>query len=219
MRSDQSLTRLRRSGRRLSTIAALLALLATVPAPFAAAADEVEDGVLWLLPQYRVPGCRPMPSVPTVFNWLVRKALAIDEFMAASADCGEVGRRGTPQGEGWTYVFWSENQDTATAGLLRRARQKYGLTQLVLKRPGESFSIRASGYEAFFLVQLGGDQGPVRIWSAGDVASLRGSISMADAGGIGVQVESVTFDGERCVSERLLQPGRPGSPRQMLPCL
>ncbi len=211
--------RRRPPSRRLSTIAVLVALLAAVPAPFAFAASQVEDGRLWLLPQYRVPGCRPMPSVPTVFNWLVRKALAIDEFMATSADCGEVGRRGSAQGQGWTYVFWSESDDTAAAGLLRKARQKYGLTQLVLKRPGESYSIGATGYEAFFLIQLGGDQGPVRIWSAGDVASLGGSISMADAGGIEVRVESVTHDGQRCVAERVLRPGRPGSRRETLPCL
>ena len=215
MQSDKSLTR--QAGRVLLVVTALgLSLLFVVAAGESAAAAEVEPGQLWVLPQYRVPGCEPMPRVPTVFNWLVRKALAVEAFMATSVDCGQVRRRGAV--EGWTYVFWSESEETAVARLLRRAQEKYGLTELVMRGMGEAHLVRAKGYEPFFLMQLGGEQGPVRFWSAGDVASLEGAISVAGDNVFEVRLESITHEGNRCEATRTVRPGASGGAREALSC-
>ncbi len=194
----------------------LAALLSTPLATPAARADKVEPGTLWMLRQYRVPACEPMPKVPTVFNWLVRKALAIEEFVAASADCGQIGRRGAR--EGWTYVFWSESKNTAVERLVRIGQERFGVTALVARKPAESFSIKSFGYEAFIMIQLGGEDGPVRIWSAGDVVELVATISVAAPGELRVQVESTTHDGRSCSAQRLLLPNDPVGSRDLLAC-
>ena len=194
----------------------LAAVLSTPLATAPARADDIEPGTLWVLRQYRVPNCEPMPKVPTVFNWLVRKALAIQEFVAASADCGQVGRRGAR--EGWTYVFWSESRSTAVERLVRIGEERFGVTALVARKPTESFTIRSFGYEAFLMIQLGGDQGPVRIWSAGDVAELGATISVAAPGELRVEVESTTYEGRSCSSQRLLRPDEPAGRRELLAC-
>lgn len=190
----------------------LLAPLGTAPAR----AEKVEPGTLWMLRQYRVPNCEPMPKVPTVFNWLVRKALAIEEFLAASADCGEIGRRGAR--EGWTYVFWSESEGTAVEKLVRIGQERFGVTALVARKPEESFTLQAAGYEAFVMIQLGGEDGPVRIWAAGDVSGLDAAISVAEPGVLQVEVESTTFEGRRCRSQRVLRADEPAGERELLAC-
>lgn len=193
--------------RRLA-VALLLAVLLASPALAAPArAEQGEPGRLWLLRQYRVPGCEPMPRVPTVFNWMVRKALAIEDFIATSDSCGEVGSRGAR--DGWTYVFWSESTGTAVEKLVRLGQERFGVTALVARRPAESYTVRSAGYEAFLMIQLGGEQGPARIWATGDVASLDAEISVAAPGEIRVELESTTYDGRRCVSRRLLRPDEP----------
>lgn len=202
-----------KAGKVLPIVALFVALTALSGPP----AEASQPGQLWLLRQYRVPGCEPMPTVPTVFNWLIRKALAVQEFLAVSADCGQIGRLGAR--EGWTYVFWSESDDTAVARLLRRGQEKFGITALAGSRPGEEFLVRSSGYEPFVLIQLGGDQGPARVWATGDVASLETGISVAAPGEFQVRVESVTHEGERCVGTRTVRPGEePSGPRESLPC-
>ncbi len=202
---------------RLLPVAALLAVLASTVVVRAEAA-QVTDGRLWLLRQYRVEGCEPMPSVPEVFSWLFRKALAIEEFFATSADCGQVGRRGTEAGNGWTYVFWSKNEDTFVAKWLRKAERRFGETELVGRKPGESFPVRSKGYEAFVMIQLGGEEGPVRLWAAGDVARLEAEVSVSAPGELQVRLESVTFQGKRCIGNRVLRSDEPGGPREALPC-
>ncbi len=180
-----------------------------------AEADTPEQGELWLLRQYRVPGCEPMPRVPVVFNWLVRKALAIEEFLATSVDCGQIGRRGSR--EGWNYVFWMEREETAVAELVRRAKERYGLTAIVPRLRGQSWSERAESYEPFVLIQLPGEDGPVRVWAAGD-AILEVEISAPREGRIEVGVSAATYDGKECFGRRELRPGEPGGPRERLPC-
>ena len=69
-------------------------------------------------------------------------------------------------------------------------------------------------------MQLGGNQGPARIWAAGDVTRLEARISMtAVEGSLDVQVESVTTAGKRCRAQRVIRGDAPGSQREALPCL
>lgn len=208
----------RGAGRLVPIASCLLALLAAAGPARLEAVEAAKPGQLWLLRQYRVPGCEPMPRLPTVFNWLIRKALAVEEFIATSADCGQTGRRGAR--EGWTYVFWSEGEDTAVARLLKRGEERFGITRLVARKPEESYSVHSRGYEPFVMIQLGGDQGPVRIWATGDVAELSAEISMGGSPGeFEVGVESVTHEGQRCRGRRLLQPEEPPASREAVPCV
>lgn len=203
-------------GARFVLAFALSALLATGLTVGAEGAETVEPGRLWLLRHYKVPGCEPMPAVPTVFNWLIRKALAVEEFLAVSADCGQVGRRGS--NEGWTYIFWTESEEAAIARLLRKAQERFGLTGLVAKGMDESFSLRSKGYESFVMIQLAAEDGPVRIWAAGDVVSLKADISIASPGQLRARVESVTHEGRRCVGTRVFRLEDPSGPREAVPC-
>ena len=206
----------RRQPARLLAAVLLMALAAPPLVRPAVAAESIEPGQLWILREYRVAECEPMPKLPTVFNWLIRKALAIEDFFAASADCGQIGRRGAR--EGWTYVFWSEREGTAVENLVRKAQERYGLTQLVALKEGESFPVRAKGYEAFVMIQLRDEQGPARIWAAGDVAELEARISVAAPGELQVRVESTTHEGKSCVGMRVLKPEEPVRQRQRLAC-
>lgn len=206
-----------RIDRRLAVAFLLAGLLLGTAFGAPARAEQVEPGRLWLLRQYRVPNCEPMPKVPTVFNWMVRKALAIEEFIATSDSCGEIGSRGAR--DGWTYVFWSESKGTAVEKLVRLGQERFGVTALVARKPDESYTVRSSGYEAFLMIQLGGEEGPVRIWAAGDVATLEAEVSVAAPGELRVEVESITYDGSHCASQRLLRPDeQPTGSREPLIC-
>ena len=203
----------------------------TLPSGFAVGAETVDPGQIKLDPQYHAPGCEPIPSIPTVGRWFAKAVLAYEELAAASADCGLVGRSNASQADrelafvdrrrpttanGWTYVVWSEQTDVA--GLLDKVIRKLQLTQLVLKRPGESYSIAAAGH-GLFLVQLDGDEAkPVLVWTAGHVKKLEGTISMAEPEGIRLSVESVTHDGKRCSSEKVVSKDRADGPTESLPC-
>ena len=184
-------------------------------------------------PQYHAPGCEPIPSIPTVGRWFARTALDYDELAAASADCGQVGGGTRPAGSrrlasgtsrnrgtanGWTYVLWS--RESAVAGTLRKVGEFLGISRLLLKKPGDSYSVRASGEGAFFLVQLDGDKAkPVRVWAAGDVKSLTGTVTLLDAETVGLRVETLTHSGERCATEEVrLVKDRPDGPTVELPC-
>ncbi len=212
-------------------LVAAAAFALALPAGVAGAAEE-NDGRIKLDPQYHAPGCEPIPSIPTVGRWFAKAVLAYDALAATSADCGQVGASSDPGGakavapasrkregtaNGWTYILWSEQTDAAD--LLIKVAKKLNLTQLVLKRPGESFSVRATGH-AFFLVQLDGDEAkPALVWTAGHVKSLVGTIAMAEPDGVQLRVESVTFEGKRCSGEALIEKDRPDGPTELLPCL
>lgn len=205
--------------RRFASLLSIAFLLATWAAPAAAQqtpdVEGGEPGKLWLLRYYRVPGCEPMPKVPVVFNWLIRKALAVREFLATSGDCGQVGRPGSR--EGWNYVFWVERDDTAVGRLVEKARARYGLTRLVPRRAGQSWTERAKDYEPFILIQLAGEEGPARVWMSGD-GKLEVTLSVPGPGRFEFDARSVTYGGKECRARRELAAGEPSGPREELPC-
>jgi hypothetical protein len=208
-----------------------VSLALALPAGVAGAAKAVDAGQIKLDPQYHAPGCEPIPSIPTVGRWFAKAVLAYDALAAASADCGQVGgsadspgakrvafasRRREGTANGWTYILWSEQTDAAD--LLSRVAKKLNLTRLVLKRPGESFSVKATGH-AFFLVQLDGDEAkPALVWTASHVKSLVGTLAMAAPEGVRLSVESVTHEGRRCSSEAVVEKDRSDGPTELLPC-
>ena len=212
---------------------ALLALAVVQATGFGGVAEGAEAARIKMDPQYHAPGCEPIPSIPTVGRWFARTALDYDELAATSADCGQVGgaagaagsgrlatgtdrNRGTANG--WTYVLWSE--ESAVAGTLRKVGELLGITRLMLKKPGDSYSVQATGEGAFFLVQLDGDKAkPVRVWAGGDVRSLTGTVTLLDAETVGLRVEIVSHSGERCAAKEVrLVKDRPDGPTVDLPC-
>lgn len=197
-----------------------------------AAAQEIADGQIRFDPQYHAPGCTPIPSIPTVGRWFARAVLGYDQLAAASADCGLVGTPNDPSGadrvlrnsrpgraasNGWTYIIWSEQTDAAK--LIERVIRRLQLTALVLVQPGGSYPVQSTDGQGFLLVQLDGDDAkPALVWTAGLVKSLDATIEMAEPEGIDLRVESVDFDGRRCVVETRLLKDRPNGPSKDLPC-
>lgn len=194
---------------------ALALLLAAGQAGSARAQDAASDGDLLMLRHYRVPGCQPIPTGTEVFGWLARKALGIDSFVSTSAECGQTNRSGAR--EGWNYVFWTDRQDTVASRLIERAIARFGLTALVPRATGESWTEPSLGpYEPFVLIQLEGEY-PIRVW-AHATASLEVEILPAAAGGFDLTVRSQTPAGKGCTATRRVRAGEapPGNQRQLL---
>lgn len=111
-------------------------------------------------------GCSPMPSVPRVARF-VRRWLAINQFLATSVECGEVNSRGVRQG--WTYVFFLDKSGTDFERVGPRLLRYFGVTEVRFVEPGEAEAVRSeSGEAAFVLIQLPGEDFPVRVGTTGD---------------------------------------------------
>ena len=221
------------SARCWAAVAVLLTLVAGLPHGVAAATPGSVNNRIKLDPQFHAPGCEPLPSIPTVGRWFARITLDYEELAATSADCGLVGGADGPPGagqlasakdqrkgtaNGWTYILWSE--ETAVAGALRKVGEALGVTRLLLKKPEDSHAVHATGEGAFFLVQLDGDEAkPARIWAAGDVKSLTGSLSLRSDESVGLRLESVDYGGGRCAPPEIeLRKDRADGETVELPC-
>lgn len=187
-------------------------LLCGLAAPAAAAAAQ--EGRLFVLTEYAVPDCKPSPGLSTVFSWLSRTVLGIEEYFATSADCG-LTSRSPKETNGWSYVFWSENDDSFVAERLKK-KLRFGRILLEGKPMDEAYPIHSKGFGAFVLIQLAEADYPMYVWALGDVARLTASVSVADEGGLRLAVESVTHEGRLCKGSLALDGQQGPSRRQAL---
>ena len=195
----------------------MVAALLTAALPtgaISAEAGQTPDIRVWR--QYQGHGCTLGGEAEYLFSYWVNKVPGIEAFFAAGDHCAGgtrpeadgppvVGRAGFVP-TGWRYHFWAD-------GLIKRLfpRKVAGIEVRGLKTDKRHSTSTKNSEEPFVLIQLGGEERPVRIEPepARDVVGTRVEVSLAEPGRdvLRVRVEVGLGGGGTCVADLELHPG------------